>query len=168
VTITAPVPGGVISVAWGQQVIDTINSLAIKAVKSADQTVNNSATLVNDTELFAAVAASAVYRFELGIRYSTNTTADLKTGWVVPSGALMTFDILGTAAGAGAVGMFAWDSGSSFAFEGSGSTVAFRETGIIKTSTTPGTAQFQWSQNTANASNSKVLANSYLLLTQIG
>jgi len=146
---------------------DEYNSLTIYALKSADQIVNNSATLVNDIALKATVVASGVYRFELGIRYTGSTAADLKTNWSVPSGTLMTFDILGVAGGASALAIFAWDSGSSFTFEGNAGTTAFRQTGIVKAGASAGTIQFQWAQNAATVADTKVLANSYLLLTRL-
>jgi hypothetical protein len=39
--------------------------------------------------------------------------------------------------------------------------------GILIVSSTSGNLQFQWAQNTANASNSSVKANSYLLLRRV-
>lgn len=158
---------------WFNPVAQDLTALAAAfapttaAIKTADQTVNNSATLVNDSVLLAAVAANSTYRFELGVRYNSNSTADINTGWAVPSGTIMAFDIIGVASGASATTIRAWDSNTNFAFEGAGGVTSFRESGLIVTSSTAGTVQFKWAQNTANVSNTMVTAQSYLLLTKI-
>lgn len=140
--------------------------LPIKAIKGSDQTVNNSATLVNDSALFASVAANAIYRFEMHLRYSTNTTANLKLAYTFPAGLTMKNDLIGKGSGTSVLDIFAGDQTAQWLISGNGA--ASRLTGTITVSSTPGTWQLQWAQQTANVSNTIVQAGSYLLLTQIG
>lgn len=56
-------------------------------VKSANQDVTNSTTLVDDTELQFAVTAGSVWKIELILIYSASTgTNDIKTGFIVAAG----------------------------------------------------------------------------------
>ena len=55
---------------------------------SADQSVTNSTTLTNVTELTFSMAASAKYELVVMIYATGSTTGDLQTNWVVPSGVL--------------------------------------------------------------------------------
>lgn len=57
--------------------------------KAADQSVTNSSTLVDDTELQKAVLAGEVWQFELILIYSGDSaTADFKWGLVVSAGTM--------------------------------------------------------------------------------
>ena len=58
-------------------------------VKSANQDVTNSATLVDDTELQFSVVAGGHYMLELDLVLSTNSTvADYKSGFIVSAGTM--------------------------------------------------------------------------------
>lgn len=127
--------------------------------------VNNSTTFVNDSDLFTSVAANATYEFRADIRYSTNATADLKIGWTFPAGLTMKYSALVIPAAGGALSLFALDQTSPLAVDGTGSVM--RLAGLVFVSSTAGTLQFQFAQNTANASNSFTQAGSYISFTQI-
>lgn len=142
------------------------SQLAVTAIKGADQTVNNSATLVNDNALSAAVAASAIYGFVAHIRYSTNTTANLKLLFTFPAGLTMKYDLIGKAATTTVLDIFPSDQTTTQSVSGNGAVI--RMAGTITVAGTAGTLQLQWAQNTANVSNTIVQAGSHLILTQIG
>lgn len=140
--------------------------------KSADETVNNSATLQDDDHLVLPVAANGVYFFEATLFYSTNATADLKLGWSVPAGATMVWG-RGHAASSGAAGFHTANaSGSVTALPTQASTIdvaggasppyMFFTAGLITVSSTAGNATLQWAQNTADVSDTKVLKGSFI------
>lgn len=136
----------------------------VYARKTADETVNNSNTLQNDDHLFVAVAANAVYDWKLVLHYNSGTTPDLKIGWTVPTSTTMVWGgvIIDTS---GAITVAAALTQSSVqAIGGTGSNAFQVFTGTVVTSTTAGTLQMQWAQNTTNLSDSKILAGSELTL----
>jgi hypothetical protein len=130
--------------------------------KTADETVNNSATLQNDDVLLAAVAANQVYEFELQFHYNSGTTPDIKFGWTFPSGLTMVYDIYSV--GGGSFLGYGQTQATVPALDGLGSPIGGLAKGIIAGTYAAGTLQLQWAQNTANASNTIVLAGSYLKL----
>lgn len=140
-----------------------LNDLAPRyAYKSSDETVNNTATLQSDDFLLLDVAASTRYEFELYITYTSNTTPDLKLGWTLPTGASNSyvyqfFDGATWVASSGATVPTA-----GVAIGGFGAALPARFQGVITISTTAGTMQIVWAQNTANASNTTIHAGSYL------
>jgi hypothetical protein len=132
------------------------------ARKSADETVNNSATYQADDHLVVAGAASITYAVVLNMIVNSGTTPDIKVRFTLPAGATATnWSVHLTQSGATAtiasmttgsgVGTAAVDEGLLFL-------------GLIIMSTTAGNIQVDWAQNTANASNTIVRSNSYLLL----
>lgn len=140
--------------------------LPIKALKALDQTVNNTATLANDNALSVAVVASAIYKFETHIRYSTNTTANLKLVFTFPAGLTMKYDLIGKGNGTTVLDIFPSDQTTLQGVSGNGTVC--RMAGTITVAGTAGTLQLQWAQNVANVSNTVVQAGSHLILTQIG
>jgi len=132
--------------------------------KSVEQIVNNSSTFVDDDELFFAATASKVYGFYLVIHLISGGTPDIKTKFTLPSGAV------GTISGAGLQGGTAGASQditvSDFhATNNTNQNLAF--VGRIIMDTTAGNCNLQWAQNVATASNTKVLAGSYLIVWEI-
>ena len=69
--------------------IQTQLNLTKRVYKSADETVNASSTLQDDDELTFAIAANEVWEFSCVLAYVSNTTADIKFQFSLPSGATM-------------------------------------------------------------------------------
>jgi len=132
-----------------------------RIIKSADQTVNNSATLVNDSQLLFTINTSKRYYFMLSLGQNSNGTADLKIGWSVPTDSTMLWSI--------AAGNSEAKSETDTAMLSGGSANLCERIvhGFITTSTTGGTLTLQWAQNTANASDTKVLAGSTFIIWEI-
>jgi len=131
-------------------------------VKEADETVNNSTTLQNDDELLFAVAANEVFQFEGVLNLTTNPTPGFRMTFTGPTGAVGSFSAIygdmltGNAdAASGPLG-----SPLQLASAQAGATVRFW--GGIHNGATAGNLTLQWAQNTADASNTKVLAGSYI------
>jgi hypothetical protein len=147
--------------------------IPISAIKSADQTVNNSATLVNDTSLVWAMNANVKYRFAITVVYSSNTTANFKFALAIPSGARLDFGYAGYVVGGTNTALFQGDvndtatAGTPFAVAGIvGIDASLFIHGIV-TVVGAGNLQFKWAQNTANVSNTIVRGGSSGTLQQI-
>jgi hypothetical protein len=145
--------------------------LPIKAVKSIDETVNNSATLQNDDALVLAVNSTATYEVSGIIRYNSGTTPDIKFAWTAPASATFFWECIGLDTGAsgvtGTVSRQALAIGDTVGIGGTGNDLAASIKGILTVASTAGNLQLQWAQNTANASNTIVRANSYIVARQI-
>ncbi|MBI4496319.1 MAG: hypothetical protein HY689_00235 [Chloroflexi bacterium] len=137
--------------------------------KTSDETVNNSNTLQNDDELFHALAANEVWEFRcLILRSYTDGTPDIKVAFTVPTGATLTWRTVTRAAGSATtdetpVGA----SGSAASQESIVSPMLMVLEGLVINGANAGNLQLQWAQNTAHASDTKVLANSVLILHQL-
>lgn len=137
------------------------------AIKATDETVNNSATLQNDDELLLTVVANAKYRVDMHVIWNSNSTADWKWAWTTPTGLSGFFTATGFPAGSATLytGALPWSGTGSN--EGQGADVYTKFSGILITGANAGTLQFQWAQNTANASNTIVRAASFLSLLRM-
>jgi len=62
-------------------------AIILNAIKTADQIVNNSTTMVNITEFVFAALANTRYSIFALLFCTTNTTADMKIGFTIPAGA---------------------------------------------------------------------------------
>jgi hypothetical protein len=144
--------------------------------KASDETVNNSAVLQNDDDFTFSVDANSTYFVEMWLLLSApSTTPDWQWKWTGPSGATM-FHGPDTYSG-----VSLWNEAvttttnsgdlhtlSSNPFMGGNAgTKGLRMQGIIIVSSTAGTMHFQWAQNTADASNSTIKANSLLAYQKI-
>lgn len=131
--------------------------------KTADQTVNNSDELQDDDELFLPLGANEVWAFILLLIENSSETADIITGFAVPSGAVYTGwvtlrDINDQLEGR----PFATEDTISMSGVGVAQ-IPGLFTGIVINGATAGNLQFQWSQYIPEESDTKVLANSLLL-----
>lgn len=146
------------------------------ARKAADQTVNNSIVLVNDSDLVVAnLLANATYVFRGYIIYSSTTaTPDMRMAFTIPAGAAMNWNPNGmdttTTSDSGPVRMSSSTGGTTL-FKSVG-TVAATDvvalpSGIVAVGATPGSLQFMWCQNAATVENTIVRANSWLYVERV-
>lgn len=158
---TIPAAGAKLRASTLSALISEVRPLT--SIKSADETVNNSATLQNDDQLFLSVAANTFYELNLRLIMNSNATANFKLQFTAPAGAgFSSHSIEGNAATAltgpgGAGGTYTGVAADKIVIVG----------GQFSTAGTAGTLQLQWAQNTANVSNTIVKANSYMTLRQI-
>jgi hypothetical protein len=145
----------------------------LNAYKAADQSVTSSTTLANDNALFVSVAANCTYTLQLDLFYegAAAGTGDLKWNFTSPSG---TTGLTGTPAyfgtdtnihGAAFVAL-----GSTFTTLGTNGAGVIKyalTTGTLVTSSTAGTLQFQWAQNSSSGTATKVRAGSNLCVWRI-
>lgn len=139
------------------------------AYKSTDQPVTNSTTLVNDNALFIPVLANAVYRFDCFLKYEGGVSpADLKFAFTGPTGFAMNYELFGLAAGgSSALGFVRAAAGSTAGTTGAGNIWGMTMLGTVTTSSTAGTLQLQWAQNTSNGVATIVHGGSILSLWQV-
>ncbi len=132
-----------------------------RVVKKVDEIVNNSQVFQNDDELFVPLNANKVYGFWICIFLESTVTADLKANFIVPTGT---------------TGRKSDSSWSSIPRSTTDITQAlihaplvsteemFVMLGHINVAGTPGNFQFEWAQNLAEATDTKVKAGSFLIV----
>lgn len=144
----------------------------IVKIKSGNQSVPNT-TLVNDSELFASLAASATYRVDVLLAVTGSTAGDLKVAWTVPSGASGTRFCLGPASSSTArsdttmaVAALSLTASTAYGTSSASAAVSVRETLTVQTSSA-GTLTMQFAQQTADATATTVQAGSVLIATRM-
>lgn len=159
------------TVSAGQKILADENNWLqpLFARKTSDETIISNASLQNDDVLFLAVAASAVYEFRLRAIINSGTTPDFKMGWTFPAGLTMTYDLFeGESLGAVAnVIQGPYIQTDVPPVSTTGSDQPWIAEGLVIVSSTAGTLQWQWAQNTLTASNTIVRAGSYLRLRRV-
>ena len=133
----------------------------IRAVKTADEVVNNSVVLQDDDDLEFAVGANERWAFMIVLDKDVLAASDFKYGFSTPAGTtgghwtIERRNNIGstvTDIGATAIILTAWaDVGWGMLIHGS-----------IETANA-GTVTFQWAQNAAVAEDTKVNEHSYLI-----
>src|SRR3990167_3404815 len=145
----------------------------IIARRAADSSAKTNDTLANDTTLLWAVAANEVWFFDIWATWSgAKTTHDLKVGWSVPASAAMswgpvsgTFQWTPQAAASSPVAILG--AAGTAALGGISGTLGPVISGIVVVSSTAGNMNLQWAQNTTDAGELKMLANSFLRATRL-
>lgn len=168
--VNAPAPVNGDALLWDSgtsQWIPSNKSNAIVARKASTEAVNNSTVLQNDDELLWAVAASVIYWFEATIQYFSTSVADIKIQWTLPAGAIMRWSAIGvdTALAFKCPSALTESSVQSFGGDSTARVIEIRGTVIV--STTAGNLRLQWAQNTAEATNTQVIDNSFGTLHRI-
>jgi hypothetical protein len=174
--ITAPVAGQECWVTdWGFTYYNGTAWIAkpLKIIKTTDQTINNTTTLVSDTQLVVPVVANGSYIFTASICYIGNAAADYKFTWTNSAtwGAVQ-YEYHGVdAAGAsihswfhhtandstpGNIGLITNTEMSSFL------------NGRIIIGGSGGSVTWRWAQNGAHASNLVTRAGSYIETVRYG
>lgn len=155
-----------------------IEAKTITARKTANETVNNTATLQNDDALFVTPAINTVYTVDSYIVYDAATAADLTFAFTFPAGASLSWAVIGLATSVTAVtgDMTAaardrFASGVAGAIGAGGANVGGEVVAIIRGTlimgATAGNLQLQWAQAVANASDAVVYRDSWLRLQKI-
>lgn len=129
--------------------------------KAADETVNNN-TMQDDNDLLIAVAANEVWYFEVLINYSTTAAPGIQFAWTIPSGATIVGTVIGddSALADDYPRLLALNT-TPVGFEPAGGRLVLK--GILRVSSTAGNLQLQWAQETTNAADTKVLADSWMI-----
>ena len=151
------------------------------AVLGSEQTVNNTATLTTLTDFTYALVANATYVAEFVLIYLSGTTPDVKFKWDISSVSGCTIEwgqtgasAINAAAPSGGAAITTYNSmhdvSQTMALAGQGTgadnKVVVPVFATIHNSTTAGNLNLQWAQNTADASDTKLLVGSYMKITR--
>lgn len=132
--------------------------------KSADETVNGSATVQDDNDLFFAVAAGETWVCEFHLSITTGATPDFKFAITVPSGATVTYSVLALS-GANVANLNpsrATASGAELTLISTPGVIDALVRAVVVNGATAGNVQLRWAQNTSDASNTTVEDGSWL------
>lgn len=153
----------------GTSLFNGLGQVEIPPAKASDQTVNNSTTLVDDNDLTVSIAANETVVIVGHIIFESNSTADFKHQFTGPSGSDGSFGIGGprelTGGGLGGTGFYALNA--SIPTSGHGGPASQSVFGVVRNGGTSGNITLQWAQNTADASDTKVLADSFLIVWRV-
>lgn len=130
--------------------------------KASDETVNNSTTYQNDDALLLAVLANTTWVIEFELLVNTSAVADFKAQLTGPAGST----IYGNNVVLNATGNFAEVEGAAVTMAGTGAVKLQHLKFLVIVGSTAGNLQLQWAQNTLEATDTKVLADSVLKATQ--
>lgn len=141
------------------------------ATKSAVEAVTNSITMQNDDELFVSVEANATYSVDLHLYYDAATAGDITIGWSGPTGAAMTWGMIGahvnetssTTVTNVTMGVFTIAQTNDLGGGASTGTYAVVH-GTLTTAGTAGTLNFRWAQRALSATATNVRAGSQLIV----
>lgn len=165
----------------------------VTVVKSADETRTNTNVASNDTELFFAVEANAIYVWEGFMKYAGFATAgggasgDFQVDFTAPVGSTGEWGGFGvgtTVIGSTNVAALQIDTVNSqgymlrvesndveqartFGSLGTGTPQNVLMNGTLRTGSTAGTFQFQWAQGTVNATATTLFTDSWMKLTRV-
>lgn len=137
--------------------------------KTTNQTLTSNSTGHQDvTQLVAAMPAAGTFSFRGVIYYDTSTVADIKFAFTVPAGALLRWGGLGVVPGGGPTGDGSFstvtvsDTSTPFGGGGAGTVLFCQIEGEYVGGGTAGNLQLRAAQNTAEVSNTIVIARSRL------
>jgi len=158
-----------------QSILDYVTAITPTIrVKSTDQSVTSSTTLVNDNDLFFTPAVSTVWVVQLNLIYEASTTGDAKWGFTFPTGAFFSWGhtVINTSLGADATSVFSYlraASGNAFSAGGDGAGNRLHAVlgGTLTMGSTSGNLQFQFAQQTSDGTATKINQDSFMIAWRV-
>jgi hypothetical protein len=140
--------------------------------KLADESVTSSTTFQNDDVLVLTVDANKVYELVVCLRCDGDAAGDIKCQFTVPSGTVYQLAAVRLAVSASTEAETLSEDWTEVNIlqsgcVGAGNDFMIRAQGLVIVSSTGGSLQLQWAQNTSSAVATKVKARSYLLLKRV-
>jgi len=178
-TVAPDFTDGITTAAKLQQLSDAINERSkLYVLKTADESVTSSTAQQNDNELLLAVEANVTYIGALVVAATSaaNAAGDINIGYTFPSGATLHFWSIGahnalasgSQADLEAIVRLSATSGTTVTPYGlSTANINIVQPLLLTTSSTAGTLQMQWAQQSSNANASTVKAGSYMYLERV-
>jgi hypothetical protein len=142
----------------------------IIAVKTTNTDRALTSTPNDDPDLQFDVAANAVYAIEFYLHYAATSTPAFKTIWNVPVGASGNKGVQGPGSSATASdannismrsGVHGYTTNIVYGTQNSGTAPCFAYEESLLTTSSAGTVALQWSQNTSNATATRLAAGSW-------
>lgn len=145
--------------------------LSTIVVKSADETVNNSAVLQADDELLFAIGTSGFWEFEFKLWIESTTAADFKVAIIGPAAVTGYYTAYRNTTGDPTDGNFASSASTNFSapsgfacqMSAAGSFALVMVKGVVRSGGTAGNVVLHWAQNAANAVDTTVKEDSLLV-----
>lgn len=140
----------------------------LRAVKTADETVNNSTVYQDDDHLVISLSANKTYRFKIWLFCATDATAHFQARITVPFLAKLMLGFIHPTSNSVSQAMSQGDTGVFI-----GGTNALDSNfpgmaeGTIFVGSTAGNLNVQWAQQTATAYDTKVLKGSYIEVYEV-
>jgi hypothetical protein len=165
--VTTPIefPAGHVPTPSGLEEVDRISA----AVRTSDSDpVNNSTTMVLDTDLTLPVVADTTYRLKGRLLYTAASAADFRFGWDYPIGLTMSYGALAIATATTDYIIYPNNEADLPAVEGAGVSSP-RDVwldGVVTVSSTAGDLTLKWAQLVANVSDAILRTGSYIELTR--
>ena len=130
--------------------------------------VNNSTTMVLDSDLTLPGAANTTYRLGGRLLYTASAAADFRFGWDYPSGLTMLYGALAIATGTAAYVIYPNNETDLPAVEGAGvsSPRDVWLNGTVTFGSTAGDLTLKWAQLVATANDAILRAGSYIEFTR--
>lgn len=136
---------------------EAITGVPTLVLKTSDQAVDNSSTLVNDSQLLFALEANSYYLVEVGIYLTSFHTGSMKHQPTVPSGTTWGFGVFPYVSGYQDA-YDSWGTGGDYPTPriikstGNNKHGQYTAKGWVKSSSTTGNFQWQFAQNVATSS----------------
>lgn len=151
--------------------VSDFDLIGVFAIKTGDESVTSSTTLQNDDQLVLPVAANARYIMDGWFRYTgaASPAGDLKMGWTLPSGASMSWTNFGVNTSAlTAYNVVVELTAGGRAVGTNGATeMSCAPKGYIATSSTSGSLQLQWAQNSSSGTATVLKVGSYVRIVRV-
>lgn len=145
----------------------------LAAVKTSNESVTSSTTLQNDDELFVSVTTNSSYLVHCMIFCDGASTGDIKIQFTGPAGATLSGVVNGLTLGAASasddqVASIDLATAKSFGLQGgAGTTRPLSVLATLVVGGTSGTFRLQWAQDTSDATATRVMTGSHLVLFRI-
>ena len=145
----------------------------LMAVKTVDETVNNSVTYQNDDHLTVTVAANTTYILELVMLISQSSTGvGVIAQFTAPLGGTVHSNVFRNAATNSAIYLYGRHNSLSINDEagvaaGVGNYNIIKSNGVFFNGANGGSLTVQWAQHTLTVADTNVLKGSYLKLTKV-
>jgi|1_EtaG_2_1085319.scaffolds.fasta_scaffold01904_12 hypothetical protein len=131
--------------------------------KASDETISSSTTLQADNELLFPVGINETWAFTICILFNSGTTPDFRLDFEsLPSGAAGNYTIVYAPTVQTSAAL-----NNSLVVPGTGSDAMILLHGQVRTSAAAGNISLFWAQNTSNAGDTKVLADSILMAWRV-
>jgi len=147
-------------------------------MKAVDQVVNNSTAFINDDELFCNLPPNEIFLIEANIASSNISTdaADIKFGWALTGDAVqlkgkhlftMPTNITSCVDGNLKATVFDLTTSNTVGHDGTSSETLTYERFLVKTGNIGGKIQLRFAQNSANASDTTVDNQSFMIVSKV-
>lgn len=135
--------------------------------KTSTETVNNTNTLQSDDVFLFTIAAGESWLVEAFLFLNSGTTPDFKCAWTLANTTYFVTAPLNITAATGVTAGTSTASGTATAVQTTASDSLWVAQFVVVSSTGAGTCNFQWAQNTMDASDTSIKAGSWMRFTQI-